>query len=163
MAGMSRAQTMRKVTPMPHRKIQTGDWVVVCDGGKSLILENMGDDKFPNLRMKETRTQENPPTREQGRSAPGRVHESAGTAHSAVENHDLHTAAERAFLEELAERLDKAVTAGEIRHLVVVAPPRALGMIRHAYTDAVRDALLAEMDKDLTKLPIYEIEKHVIQ
>jgi protein required for attachment to host cells len=148
---------------MPNRKIQTGDWVVVCDGGKFLILENAGDEKFPNLRMKETMTQENPRTHEQGRGAPGRVHESAGTAHSSVENHDLHDAAERSFLEALAARLDKAVTQGETKNLFLAAPPRALGMIRQAYTDAVRGALRAEIDKDLTGLPVYEIEKHLVR
>jgi protein required for attachment to host cells len=147
---------------MPHTKIHAGDWVVVCDGGKFLILENAGDEKFPNLRMKETKTHENPPTHEQGRGAPGRVHESAGTAHSSVENHDLHDAAERSFLEALAVRLDTAITHGETKSLFLAASPRALGMIRHAYTDAVRGALKAEIDKDLTKLPIYEIEKHLV-
>ena len=28
--------------------IQQGEWVVVCDGAKALVLENAGDAKFPN-------------------------------------------------------------------------------------------------------------------
>jgi protein required for attachment to host cells len=143
--------------------IHAGDWVVVCDGGKFLILENAGDEKFPNLRMKETKTQENLPTRELGHGAPGRVHEPANPAHSSVENHDLHDAAERVFLAALATRLDTAITNGETKNLFLAASPRALGMIRHAYTDALRGALRAEISKDLTKLPIYEIEKYLVQ
>ena len=42
-----------------------------------------------------------------------------------------------------------------------MAPPRALGMIRPAYSHGLRAALRAEVDKDLVKLPIYEIEKHL--
>jgi len=42
-----------------------------------------------------------------------------------------------------------------------VAPPRALGMIRPAYSHALRAAVRAEVDKDLVKLPIHEIEKHL--
>ena len=38
-------------------KIGTGDWIVVCDGRKALILENLGDRMFPNLRTKEVREQ----------------------------------------------------------------------------------------------------------
>jgi protein required for attachment to host cells len=44
----------------------------------------------------------------------------------------------------------------------MVASPRALGMIRADYTDAVRRALHGEVDKDLVKLPVYEIEKQLL-
>ena len=30
--------------------IRHGEWVVVCDGAKALVLENVGDVKFPNLK-----------------------------------------------------------------------------------------------------------------
>ena len=30
--------------------IKHGEWVVVCDGAKALVLENTGDTKFPNLK-----------------------------------------------------------------------------------------------------------------
>jgi protein required for attachment to host cells len=43
----------------------------------------------------------------------------------------------------------------------MIAPPRALGMIRQAYTQHLRGALRAEIDKDLVKLPLHEIEKHL--
>src|SRR3954469_18215304 len=64
---------------MPKLRIKTGDWVVVCDGAKALILENAGDSVFPNLRTKEVHTQPDPPTREQGTDAPGRAFQSVGT------------------------------------------------------------------------------------
>ncbi len=38
---------------MDKIKIGTGDWIVVCDGRKALILENLGDRMFPNLHTKE--------------------------------------------------------------------------------------------------------------
>jgi protein required for attachment to host cells len=147
---------------MPHRKIQAGDWVVVCDGGKFLILENAGDDMYPNLRMKETKSQEPPLTHDQGRAVHGRAPELAYSVHSAAEGHNVHDAVERSFLEALAARLDSALSHGETKRLILAAPPRALGMIRHAYSDKLRGALRAEIDKDFTKLPIYEIEKHVL-
>ena len=40
---------------MTKLNIHRHDWVVVCDGRKALILENLGDEKSPNLRMKEER------------------------------------------------------------------------------------------------------------
>ena len=45
--------------------------------------------------------------------------------------------------------------------MILVAPPRALGMIRPAYSHALRAAVRAELDKDMVKLPIHEIEKHL--
>jgi protein required for attachment to host cells len=43
----------------------------------------------------------------------------------------------------------------------MVAPPRALGVLRHAYSHNLRAALRAEIDKDFVKLPVHEIEKHL--
>jgi protein required for attachment to host cells len=35
---------------MAKLKIRHGDWVIVCDGKKALVLENEGDEKFLNLK-----------------------------------------------------------------------------------------------------------------
>ena len=43
----------------------------------------------------------------------------------------------------------------------MVAPPRALGVLRQAYSHNLRAALRAEIDKDFVKLPVHEIEKHL--
>jgi protein required for attachment to host cells len=43
----------------------------------------------------------------------------------------------------------------------MVAPPRALGMIRSAYTHALKSAVRVEVDKDLVKQPVHQIEKHL--
>jgi len=147
---------------MEKIKVGTGDWIVVCDGRKALILENIGDRMFPNLHMKEVREHPDPSTSAQGSDAPGKVHSSVGTARSAIEQTDWHDEAERAFLKALAERLHQAVSSGETKGLTMVASPRALGMIRADYSDAVRKVLHGEVHKDLVKLPVYEIEKQLL-
>jgi protein required for attachment to host cells len=134
-------------------------WVVVCDGRKSLIFHDAGTAIAPKLQVFDTREQENPPTRAQGSSAPSRVHESTGHARSALEQTDLHDTAEREFVADLAKDLDDAARAGKVRRLVIVAPARALGMIRERYTDRLRAIIDREIDKDLTKLPVPEIEE----
>jgi len=146
---------------MTKLKIDQGDWVVVCDGGKALILENIGDHISPNLRTNETRGHPDPLTHEQGTDSPGRVHASVGTARSSVEQTDWHEQAEREFLHELVKRLDAALRNGETKSMIVVAPPRALGVLRQAYTASVRAAVRDEVDKDLVKVPVYEIEKRL--
>jgi protein required for attachment to host cells len=42
-----------------------------------------------------------------------------------------------------------------------IAPPRALGTIRPAYSPALRRAIVQEIDKDLVKSPIDEVERLV--
>ena len=52
-------------------------------------------------------------------------------------------------------------TAARTKSLIIVAPPRALGVLRQAYSHNLRTALRAEIDKDFVKLPVHEIEKHL--
>ncbi len=141
--------------------IRHGEWVVVCDGAKALILENAGDLKFPNLKTIEVLEQKDLPTRELGTEKPGRAYSPGGSNRSAVEQTDWHDLSEKAFLVDLAQRLDAAVAGGKVKSLILVAPPRALGMIRPAYSPALKGAVRAELDKDFVKLPVYEIEKRL--
>ncbi len=143
---------------MQDLKVDRGDWIVVCDGRKALILENAGSRKSPRLRTVERREHADRPTREQGSDAPGRVQQSVGGARSSVEQTDWQDEAERDFLHALAARLDAAVKTGETRALVMVAAPRALGMLRQAYTPHIRAVLRKELDKDLVRVPVSEIE-----
>lgn len=144
---------------MAMLKIRSGDWVVVCDGAKALILENVGDGMHPNLKTKEVHQQTDAKTHEQGTDAPGRSINSIDSRRSAMEQTDWHDQAEQRFLIDLARRLDAAVMAGETTSLIIVAPPRALGVLRQAYPNGLRGALKAEIDKDYVKMPVHEIEK----
>ena len=49
----------------------------------------------------------------------------------------------------------------KIKALVVVAPPRTLADLRAAFHPDVKNRIVAEIGKDLTNYPIYEIEKHL--
>lgn len=140
-------------------EIQSDEWVVVCDGGKALILVNAGDAMFPNLRTLETHEHDNARTSAQGTDKPGRVQQSATNRRSSVEQTDWHDAAERDFLHALARHLDEALRAGKTKALIVVAAKRALAVLREAYTDSVRKAVKAEVAKDYTHKPVYEIEQ----
>jgi protein required for attachment to host cells len=146
---------------MSELLIRHGEWVVVCDGAKALVLENAGDAKFPNLKMREVYEQKDMPTHLLGADKPGRTHSSVGQNSSAVTQTDWHNQAEQAFLTHLAQKLDAEVATGKVKSLILVAPPRALGMIRHAYSHALRGAIRTEIDKDLVKHPVHDIEKHL--
>ncbi|MBX2805843.1 MAG: host attachment protein [Hyphomicrobiales bacterium] len=141
--------------------VKAGEWVVVCDGGKALILENQGDAKFPNLRTRKTYGHENPKTSALGTDRPGRVHASATTGRSAVKQTDWHDQAEQDFLKMLAEKLDADLATGDVASIIIVAAPRELGMIRPHYTDALKTAIRDEIHKDMVNMPVYEIEKQI--
>jgi protein required for attachment to host cells len=146
---------------MKSLKIKNGEWVVVCDGAKALIFENIGDTDIPNFKTREVHEHKDAKTHEQGTDAPGRSFNSVGNARSAVEQTDWHDLAEREFLTELAKRLEKAVEAKEAKSIIVVAPPRALGVLREAYSGQLKSAVREEVAKDYVKMPVPEIEKHL--
>jgi protein required for attachment to host cells len=146
---------------MSELKIDHGGWVVVCDGAKALVLHNLGNRAHLNLKTREVYEQDDPKTHEIGTDRPGRTFGSAGNGRSAIEQTDWHDQAEQRFLAKLALRLDKAVLGGETPSLVVVAPPRAIGMLRREFTSHVRQAIRAEVEKDYVKMPIDEIQRHL--
>jgi protein required for attachment to host cells len=146
---------------MSGLSIREGEWVVVCDGAKALVLQNAGDAKFPNLKTLEVFEQKDPATHDQGTDKPGRTSASSGTIRSSVGQTDWHDQAEQQFLTKLARHLDAAVSSGKAKSLVLIAPPRALGILRPAYSHALKNALRAEVDKDFVKMPVHEIEKHL--
>ena len=146
---------------MSDLSIHRGEWVVVCDGAKALVLQNAGDAKFPNLKTVEVLQQDDLATHEQGADRPGRTMASVGNRRSAVAQTDWHDQSEQTFLTQLAKRLDAAIAAGKAKSLIVVAPPRALGILRPSYSHALKGAVRAEVDKDLVKMPVGDIEKHL--
>ena len=146
---------------MSELLIEHGEWVVVCDGAKALVLENAGDAKSLNLKAIKVIEQKDLPTHELGADLPGRSNASVGRRRSAFEQTDWHDQAEQTFLTHLVQHLDAAIAAGKTSSLIVVAPPRALGMLRPAYSHAVRGAVRAELAKDLVKHTVGDIEKHL--
>jgi protein required for attachment to host cells len=146
---------------MASARIHHGDWVVVCDGAKALMLQNIGDGGQLNLKTREVYQQDDPKSSEIGTDAPGRAMSSVGAGRSAMEETDWHEQGEREFLVKLAGRLDAAAAKGDIAALVLVAPPRALGVLRETYSAPLRKALKAEIEKDYVNLPIDQIERHL--
>ena len=146
---------------MEKMKIEQGDWVVVCDGAKALVFENVGDAKFPNLKTKEVYEQEVPATSELGTDAPGRAVNAIDGRRSSMEQTDWHDEAEKSFLGKLSGLLHHAVEQGQATSVIVVAPPRALGILRQNYTPQLQKAIRAELGKDYVRMPVHEIEKHL--
>jgi len=67
---------------------------------------------------------------------------------------------ERRFAGELAALLNDKHAAGRFDRLVIAAAPAALGDIRPALADEVRQVILAEIPKDLTNVPLPHLGPH---
>jgi protein required for attachment to host cells len=141
--------------------IRNGDWIVVCDGRKALFTVNAGDAQYLNLKVVEERESPSPATREQGSDRPGRTHQSVGPARSSVGQTDWHDQDEREFVRSVADRINKAVQGGEVKGLVIVAPPRALGVLKPLLSTAANGVLNGSLDKDYAHMPVFEIEKRL--
>jgi protein required for attachment to host cells len=148
---------------MTKLKMQSGDWIIVSDGRKALLLENEGDEVFPNLKTREVREHPDAPNRVLNTDKPGRVHQSAATFRSSVEQTDRHEEQEEKFIVGLTDRLSELISGGATKHLIIVAPARVLGLIRKNCSATVISAIHAEFSHDLTHLPVYEIEQHLVK
>ena len=148
---------------MSRFEIPHDAFVFVGDGRKALFLRNAGDEKFPNLKTERVFVDENPPTHAQGTDRPGRGFARAGTnRRSSMETTDWHDLEKHRFAARVAAATEELVRERKVRALVVAAPARTLADLRHAFHADVKSRIVAEIDKDLTKHPIGEIEKHLI-
>lgn len=144
---------------IPHDAI-----VFVGDGRKALFLRNAGDEKFPNFKTEQVFVDQNPATHDQGSDRPGRLFAgpNAPDRRSAVEPTDWHELEEHRFARVVAEAFEKLIRERKVKAVVIVAPPRTLADLRQAFHDDVKALIKAEIDKDFTKHPVYEIEKHLV-
>lgn len=139
-------------------------FVFVGDGRKALFLRNEGDEKYANLVTERVLAgEDNPPTREQGTDKPGRAYGGANsTARSAMEPTDWHEIEEHRFAERAAEALEAIVRERGAPAVVIAAPARTLSDLRRSLHADVKARVLAEIDKDFTKMPVWDIEKHIV-
>lgn len=144
---------------MNKLKIPHNAFVFVGDGRKALFLRNDGDEKFPNLKTEKVFEDENPASHDQGTERPGRI--SKDSQRSSVEPTDWHDIEEHQFARKVAVAMEEVIRTRKVKALVVVAPPRTLADLREAFHSDVKACIIAEINKDLTKHPVWEIEKHL--
>jgi protein required for attachment to host cells len=141
---------------VPHNS-----FVVVADGEKMLFFRNEGDAEYPKLVVERKREQENPPNRDQKSDEAGRGFTNAGggPARSAYSDTDFHQLEADRFAADTAGMLQRWALRNDFESLVVVAPPKTLGELRKHYHKEVEKRLVAEVPKDLTNVPVAEIER----
>ncbi len=146
---------------MEKLRIPRKSWVLVCDGVKALFLRNDGDAELLNLIPVAEVHGDETTVQISASDRPGRVYRSMGRSRSSVNQVDLKRQAEELFVTDAARRLDQLVRDHTIGHLTIIAPPKALGVLREHLTPIVRAVVKGEIAKDFTMLPIPEIEERL--
>jgi protein required for attachment to host cells len=140
---------------------KTVTWILIANGAQARVVEHLGPGK--GLRAVEGLDFAQPTLQAQDivSDKPGRGFSSSGPARSAMEPRtDPVEHREAEFVKSTAERIARHHASGDFDRLVIAAAPIALGHIRKAMPNQLRDAVIAELDKDLTNIPTAQLDKH---
>lgn len=132
--------------------LQNGEaWFLVADGRKAHMWSQMRRGA-PLERVTDGEMDFSEEDALEAQDRPVRVHESVGPMrHGSGDDRDLRQEEEDRFLARVMRRLDSVAQAGGFAHLVIAAPPRALGVLRGLLTPALQQRLRAEIPKDVVK------------
>lgn len=140
--------------------LPSGTIILVADGARMLLLRNAGDAIDPDLQVIEHRQCQSLSSRELASDAPGVNLSSGGKARHGYDKGDPHDSEEVHFLHSAANALDKVID-DDTKPVIIAAPPRALAILRRAYSASVKNLLSTELDKDFTHLPVNEIAQRL--
>jgi protein required for attachment to host cells len=141
----------------------TRTWIVVADGDQAKIFEHDGPGKGLHPVKDLSLEQEHLRARDIMADKPGRAYSTAGPGNRSGVDYrsDPVEVRERRFVEKLADILDERQRDGAFDRLVIAAAPSALGDLRPALSDSVKGAILAELPKDLTNVPMPKLAEHL--
>ena len=141
-------------TGIPHDAL-----VLVGDGVRAIFLRNNGTVLEPELAVENIFSQENPPTREQGTDRPTRGR--TGSPRGNIDQTDWHQLNEDRFASEIADKLYYLAHANRFARLVIVAPPKVLGVLRQSLHKEVLDRIEAEVPKELASNSVSQIQREL--
>ena len=129
-------------------------WIVLADASRARIIRHLPDHRESEEKHGEIQLHSEPRRRSEIMAdKPGRSFASEGTRRSAMEyRSDPVREEERAFARRIVRLLEERCLEDDFDRLVLFAAPRMLGDLRDAMTESVRKFIIAEIDKDLTKL-----------
>lgn len=136
-------------------------WIVIADGARARVLVNVGPGK--GLQEVAGLELEQKPLKSTDIMAdrPGRSHASTGHGRSAMEPPtDPVDKREADFIVSVAAMLDKQLSDKAFDRLILAAAPQALGNLRKSISSQVQKTVMAELAKDLTRVPNTDISKH---
>ena len=142
---------------LPHNAL-----VLVADGTKALFLRNQGDQNQIDLRTESHDARQDRKDREIKTDAPGVVRQSFGSNMPTLDEADFHQQAEDRWVKEAAEELKKRVLRNDFDSLAIIAPPKALGVLKKSLHKEVQKRIVLTINKEMTDRPIPDIEELLV-
>jgi protein required for attachment to host cells len=132
--------------------------VLVADGRKMLFFRNHGDAGQIDLRTEAHDEREDRKDSEIKTDSPGAIHQSAGYGRSTYEETDFHQQEEDRWIKEAADELNKRALRNDFDALAIVAPPKALGVLRKCLHKEVEKRVVCTINKEMSDRPVPDIE-----
>ena len=142
---------------IPH-----GALVLVADGKKTLFLRNQGDSELLDLRTEAHDERDDPMDREIKTDAPGTQGQRWGDGRPAMDEADFHQQGEDRWVKDAAEELKRRALSNDFDSLVIIAPPKALGVLRKELHKEVERRIVLTVNKEMTDRPIPDIEELLV-
>ena len=139
--------------PLPNNAL-----VLVADGRKMLLFRNHGDENQIDLRTEAHDARKDRKDRDIKTDAPGTTRQSAGYGHSTYEETDFHQQEEDRWVKDAADELKARALRNDFDALAIVAPPKALGVLKKCLHKEVARRIVCTVDKEMTGRPIPDIE-----
>src|SRR6476620_7721134 len=139
--------------PLPHDAL-----VLVADGRKMLFFRNHGDENQIDLRTEAHDEREDRKDRDIKTDAPGAVQQSAGYGRSTYEETDFKQQEEDRWIKDAAEELKTRALRHDFDALAIVAPPKALGILKKCLHKEVEKRIVCTINKEMSDRPIPDIE-----
>jgi protein required for attachment to host cells len=127
-------------------------WLVVADGRTARVFAQP-DRVSPIALVSETAMVNGEPARER----PFRVHDSKGRRHGLSEASARAADHESRFLGGIAELINRSAEHDDFEHLVLVAPARAMGVLRQTLDPRAARRVRAEFVTDMTGASEHEL------
>jgi protein required for attachment to host cells len=139
--------------PLPNNAL-----VLVADGTKVLFLRNHGDENQIDLRTEAHDQREDRKDREIKTDAPGTTKQSMGYGRSTYEEPDFQQQEEDRWIKDAADDLKARVLRNDFDALAIVAPPKALGILKKSLHKEVEKRIICTVNKEMSGRPIPDIE-----
>jgi protein required for attachment to host cells len=147
---------------LPHNAL-----VLVADGRKMLFFRNHGDENQIDLRTESHDARKDRKDRYYKTDAPGtaatRASSGGGDVYRpAMEETDFHQQEEDRWIKEAAEELKDRALRNDFDALAIVAPPKALGVMRKSLHKEVEKRLVCTINKEMSGRPVPDIEALIV-
>jgi len=143
-------------------------WIVLADSARAdIYASDAGLLRGPDLIEAMHHPASRVPSHELGSDDRGRTRAAPGmgaSTRSGVDfTYDKHDREAELFSHELAQRLDAAGLRGDYEHLILVAPPHFLGLLRKDIDSGTSQRVSASLDRSLTHLAAHQVLDEVRQ